>query len=132
MASFKAEKESIVREDESKIIDTRIPGWGSWTGKGIRHNNSKPKLTKINGIDRDKRKDKDMERVIISEKRDKKQDKFKLKDLPYPYTSIAQYNAAIKQPLGKEWNTRIEAQRLNMPRVTKGVGKVIKPVVRKF
>ncbi|KAJ1018705.1 hypothetical protein NDA13_006392 [Ustilago tritici] len=135
VAEFEAEKAATVAADESKIVDTRLPGWGSWTGKGIRHNNkpANPKfLKKIQGIDAEKRKDAGMDRVIISERRDKKQDKFRVKDLPYPYTSVAQYKAAMSQPLGKEWNTRIETQRLNMPRVMKKPGAVITPVVRKF
>ena len=135
VSEFAAEKAATVEADESKTIDTRLPGWGSWTGKGTRPSTrpANPKfMHKIQGVDKDKRKDAGMAHVIISERRDKKQDKYTRKDLPYPYTSLAQYKAAMQQPLGKEWNTRIETQRLNLPRVTKKPGKVITPVVRKF
>ncbi len=36
VSEFAAEKEATVLADESKTIDTRLPGWGSWTGKGVR------------------------------------------------------------------------------------------------
>lgn len=50
---------------------------------------------------------------------------------PYPYTSAKQYNAAREQPLGREWNTLTQNQRLTMPKVlaTKP-GAIIKPIQR--
>jgi len=59
--------------------------------------------------------------VIISEKRDKKAAKYLTKDLPYPYTSKAQFERSLETPIGREWNTRIVSQRVTMPRVTKKV-----------
>ncbi|SPO47925.1 related to UTP14 - subunit of U3-containing small subunit processome complex [Moesziomyces antarcticus] len=133
VSEFAAEKEAAMEADESKEVDTRLPGWGSWTGRGTRAPSANPRFVKkVQGVDRDKRKDAKMAHVIIAEKRDKKQDKFTRKDLPYPYTSVAQYKAAMNQPLGKEWNTLTEKQRLTLPRVTAKPGKVITPVARKF
>jgi hypothetical protein len=59
--------------------------------------------------------------VIISEKRDKKAAKYLTKDLPYPYTSKAQFERSLETPIGREWNTRIASQRVTMPKVTKKV-----------
>ncbi|CBQ69513.1 conserved hypothetical protein [Sporisorium reilianum SRZ2] len=133
VADFIAEKQATIDADASKTVDTRLPGWGSWTGRGIRARPAQPHhLHKIQGVDAKQRKDARLAHVIISEKRDKKQDKYRARDLPYPYTSVAQYEASLKQPLGREWNTRIETQRLNLPRVAKRPGKVITPVARKF
>ncbi|GAC77225.1 uncharacterized conserved protein [Moesziomyces antarcticus T-34] len=133
VSEFAAEKEAAMEADESKVVDTRLPGWGSWTGRGTRGASSNPRFVKkVQGVDRDQRKDAKMAHVIIAEKRDKKQDKFTRKDLPYPYTSVAQYKAAMNQPLGKEWNTLTEKQRLTLPRVTAKPGKLITPVARKF
>ena len=133
VAEFTAEKQAIVDADASKSIDTRLPGWGSWVGRGIPTRPTQPShLKRITGIDPAKRKDANMSNVIISHRRDKKLDKYTQKDLPHPYTSKAQYQSAMRQPLGKEWNTHIESQRLNLPRVTKKPGSIVKPVVRKF
>ena len=59
--------------------------------------------------------------VIISEKRDKKAAKYLVKDLPYPYTSKAQFERAMDAPIGPEWNTRVGFQRGTLPRVVKKV-----------
>ncbi|ETS61391.1 hypothetical protein PaG_04418 [Moesziomyces aphidis] len=133
VSEFAAEKEAAMEADESKVVDTRLPGWGAWTGRGTRGASSNARFVKkVQGVDRDQRKDAKMAHVIIAEKRDKKQDRFTRKDLPYPYTSVAQYKAAMNQPLGKEWNTLTEKQRLTLPRVTAKPGKLITPVARKF
>lgn len=62
--------------------------------------------------------------VIISEKRDKKASKYMVKDLPYPYTSKAQFERRMEQPLGVEWNTRVGFQRGTLPKVTKKVNQL--------
>lgn len=62
--------------------------------------------------------------VIISEKKDKKAAKYMVKDLPYPYTSKAQFERSIETPLGPEWNTRVGFQRGTLPKVTKKVSRI--------
>ena len=47
--------------------------------------------------------------------------KYIVKDLPYPYTSKAQFERAMDIPLGMEWNTRVGFQRGTLPRVVKKV-----------
>ena len=99
---------------------------GSWGGKGTkksRKNSSKKSkfLVQTAGIEPTKRKDFESSNVIISEKKDRKASQFQVKDLPYPYTSVEQYEARFKTPLGSEWNSRSVYQKENMPRVTKKV-----------
>ena len=76
---------------------------------------------KIAGINPQSRADSGKAHVIVSEKRDKKAAKYLTKDLPYPYTSKAQFERSLETPIGREWNTRIVSQRTTMPRVTKKV-----------
>ena len=73
------------------------------------------------GIDPTTRADYGKAHVIISEKRDKKAAKYLVKDLPYPYTSKAQFERTMEMPLGTEWNTRVGFQRGTLPRVVKKV-----------
>lgn len=73
---FEAEKEAIMSEDDEKIVDNSMPGWGSWAGEGIskralKRNKGKV-MTKKEGIKRKDRKDAKLERVIINEKRNRK------------------------------------------------------------
>jgi U3 small nucleolar RNA-associated protein 14 len=78
-------------------------------------------IKKVSGIDQTSRADFNKPHVIISEKRDKKAVKYLVKDLPYPYTSKAQFERSMDTPLGPEWNTRIGFQRGVLPRVVKKV-----------
>lgn len=78
----------------------------------------------IPGVDPSTRADAGKAHVIISAKRDKKAAKYLVKDLPYPYTSKAQYERGMETPMGAEWNTRIGFQRGTLPKV---VVKVRRP-----
>ena len=90
----------------------------------------KPKyIKKVAGIDPTTRADYGKGHVIISEKRDKKAAKYLVKDLPYPYTSKAQFERTMEMPLGTEWNTRVGFQRGTLPRVVK---KVCFFLIKKF
>lgn len=78
-------------------------------------------MIKTAGTEASLRKDFGQSNVIISERSEKKAKNFLPKDLPYPYTSIAQYQASLSQPIGGEWNSRTAVQRETMPRVIKKV-----------
>ena len=70
---------------------------GAWGGRGVKKSrNPKKFIKKVAGIDVAKRHDFGKSNVIISEKKDKKAAKYQTKDLPYPYTSAAQYEADRK------------------------------------
>lgn len=70
---FEQEKEAIIAEDDDKVEDMTLPGWGSWGGSGIKKSKNKKKIIKITkGINRDDRKDAKLSNVIINEKRHKK------------------------------------------------------------
>ncbi len=76
VAEFEKEKLKTVRDEEEKVIDNTLPGWGSWTGTGISKKEQKRNkgrfLTKEAGIREEHRKDAMLARVIINEKRAKK------------------------------------------------------------
>ena len=78
-------------------------------------------IKKVAGIDPKSRADYGKAHVIISERRDKKALKYAVKDLPFPYTSKAQFEASMSTPIGSEWNTRLGFQRETLPRVVKKV-----------
>ncbi len=51
------------------------------------------------------RKDAKLQYVIISEKWDKKSSKYKAPSVPFPFDSRETYERALRQPLGREYNT---------------------------
>ena len=143
LATFAAEKAATALADAPLTISTALPGWGSWTGDGI--SNRERKLTQqrnarnphnsttIPGIDPSKRRDAKLERVIVNEKRVKKNAKYLAGELPHPYETRAQYERSLRLPVGPEWTTKEVFQRATMPRVLvrKGVvvGAMERPVV---
>ncbi|KZT08788.1 Utp14-domain-containing protein [Laetiporus sulphureus 93-53] len=126
---FAEEKRRETQEDAPFEVDTTLPGWGSWGGKGTKKAAPKPYLIKkVSGVDPKTRADYGKTHVIISEKRDKKAAKYLVKDLPFPYTSKAQFERSLETPIGTEWNTRLGFQRATLPRVVKKPGIIISPL----
>jgi U3 small nucleolar RNA-associated protein 14 len=101
---------------------------GSWGGKGLKkRKTTNPRfLLKTAGTEAAARKDFGQSNVIISERSERKAKQFLPKDLPYPYTSVAQYQASLAQPVGGEWNSRTAVQRETMPRVIKKVSSMFR------
>lgn len=98
------------------------PSQGAWGGTGTKKQPPKPHLIKsVPGITPTARADHTKPHLIISEKRDKKAAKYLVRELPYPYTSHAQFERRMETPLGSEWNTRVGFQRATLPRVVKKV-----------
>jgi U3 small nucleolar RNA-associated protein 14 len=130
---FAKEKKKTVEDEEDKVIDNSLPGWGSWTGNGISKKAQKRAkgkfLTTIKGVSEDKRKDAKLDRVIINEKRVKKNDKYLATELPHPFESRAQYERSLRLPLGPEFQTKISFQDAIKPRLLMKQG-IIKPMAR--
>ncbi|KAH9082258.1 Utp14-domain-containing protein [Lactarius deliciosus] len=126
---FEETKRREIEDDAPREVDTSLPGWGAWGGQGTRKAPPKPHLIKkIAGITPQSRADFGKAHVIISEKRDKKAAKYLVQDLPYPYTGKTQFERSLENPLGKEWNTRTATQRATLPKITKKMGTIIKPL----
>ncbi|OLN85330.1 Uncharacterized protein C57A7.06 [Colletotrichum chlorophyti] len=133
VVDFAREKAEIEAEDDDKIVDNTLPGWGGWVGDGISAREKKRQqgrfLTKVEGIKKSDRKDAKLEKVIISEKRVKKNDKYLASQLPHPFESRAQYERSLRLPLGPEWVTKESFQEATKPRILKKQG-IIAPMSR--
>ncbi len=127
---FAERKQAEVDGDKPKVIDNTLPGWGAWSGPGTAPAKPNPKYAKhVPGIAPAARSDAGKAHVIISQRVDKKfVDRYTVKDLPYPYTSKAQFEGKMAGAVGKEWNTRVAFQRGTRGRVTKKMGQVIEPL----
>ena len=133
VADFEAEKKADVVEEGEKVIDRTLPGWGSWVGEGIsakERNRQKGRFVeKEVGIKASDRRDANLDRVIMNEKRIKKNTKYLAPGLPHPYESQAQYERALRLPMGPEWTTKETFQTVTKPRVMVKQG-VIAPMSR--
>ncbi|XEV03814.1 hypothetical protein FSHL1_009101 [Fusarium sambucinum] len=128
---FEAEKTAIAEDEDDKIIDNTLPGWGSWVGDGVSAKEKKRHqgrfLTKVDGIKKKDRKDAKLEKVIINEKRIKKNDRYLASQLPHPFESRQQYERSLRLPVGPEWQTKETFQGSTKPRVLMKQG-VIAPM----
>ncbi|KAE9370311.1 Utp14-domain-containing protein [Stipitochalara longipes BDJ] len=121
VGEFEAEKKQTAEDEDEKIIDNTLPGWGSWVGDGVskreRAKNKGRFLTKSEGIKAQNRKDAKLERVIINEKRIKKNGKYLASSLPHPFETKQQYERSLRLPLGPEWTTKETFQDATKPRI---------------
>ena len=131
-AEFEAEKKATVADEDDKIIDNTLPGWGNWVGEGISKREQKRHtgrfLTKQEGINPQDRKDAKLKHVIINQKRLKKNVAYLASTLPYPFTNRAEYERSIRMPIGVEWNVKETYLANTKPRVLVKPGRIITPM----
>jgi U3 small nucleolar RNA-associated protein 14 len=120
------------KETEAKVVS----GWGSWTGEGAPAPRPPKKLPKRMAapekkIKRRKRQDDGKKNVIINAKRVKKNAKYQLENIPYPFKSRDQYERAMGGAIGNEWNVTTAVKSLTRSEVVTRAGKMIKPINKK-
>ncbi len=133
VADFKEEKAETMRDEDEKIMDVTLPGWGNWIGEGVskkmQKRNKGRLLKKEEGIPQARRKDAKLERVVINEKRVKKNAKYLASNLPHPFENRQQYERSLRLPVGPEWTTKETFQSATKPRILMKQG-IIAPMVK--
>lgn len=124
-------QEEVTKGKKKKRDMSASDGWGSWAGAGVR-----PKRTRITQ-EPDKvvprRKDDKKPTVIISQARIKRTaDKYMLSDVPYPFTSRAEYEKSLEGGIGREWNVTSGFKAFTRPEIMTRAGKIIKPISKKM
>ena len=129
---FKKEKRVVANEETDKIVDNSLPGWGSWVGEGIskkalkRHQGKHTVID--NGVEAEKRKDAKLSRVIINEKKVKKNAKYMATSLPHPFETKGQYEKSLRLPVGRSWTTSETYLNAVKPRVLMKPNTIIRPL----
>ena len=133
VADFEKEKQDTIKSEDEKIIDNTLPGWGSWTGAGLskkaERRNKGRFLSKQAGIPKQKRQDAKLDKVIINEKRVKKNAKYLASNLPHPFETRQQYERSLRLPVGPEWTTKETFQAATKPKILLKQG-IITPMVK--
>ncbi|KAI5287675.1 hypothetical protein KEM52_001472 [Ascosphaera acerosa] len=130
--TFEQEKHETMAAEDDQVVDMTLPGWGAWVGDGLTKREKKAQRRQatsqvVQGIKAADRKDARLERVIINEKRQRKAVKYMASQLPHPFESRAQYERALRLPVGPEWTTKATFQEATKPRVMVKQG-IIKPM----
>ncbi|TQS36594.1 hypothetical protein Golomagni_02950 [Golovinomyces magnicellulatus] len=133
VGEFEVEKKKTVIDEGDKTIDQTLPGWGNWVGEGISKRELKRNRNRFvstsEGVKAHKRKDATLERVIINEKKVKKNSKYLASSLPHPFESRSQYERALRLPIGPEWTTKQTFQDATKPRILLRQG-IITPMLQ--
>ncbi|CAI4224272.1 unnamed protein product [Auanema sp. JU1783] len=125
IGDFEKEKERTEEKEKPQDIDLNLQGWGSWAGPGMTARKQRRYI--IKAADK-KRKDRNKSAVIIKEKPDLPVHKLQPRELPFPYTSVEDYQKAISQPLGKDYNPVTVTKDLCKPAVVTQAGRSIRPM----
>jgi U3 small nucleolar RNA-associated protein 14 len=131
---FAREKAAMASDDEEKTIDNTLPGWGSWVGEGVserdRQRHKGRFLTKVDAVKKKAdRRDAKLDKVIISERRVRKNERYLASALPFPFENKSQYEQSLRLPVGQEWMTKESFQSATKPRVIVKQG-IIAPMAR--
>lgn len=128
VASFRQEKEDEVNKDKPQDIDLSLPGWGSWGGKGVKAPKRKRNRFILKGAPKMPRRDENKGDIIIKEYKDPKLAAHKVKDVPFPFESVKDYEASIRAPLGNTFIPEKAHKVLIRPSVITKAGTIIQPM----
>ncbi|KAK4958830.1 hypothetical protein LTR10_003627 [Elasticomyces elasticus] len=133
--AFEAEKAADAAEEDIQESSNYMPGWGSWAGTGlsksIRKANTKAAHNPLfktrlpgGGVGVEQRRDKGKDKVIVSERSERKGKKYLAPVLPHGFGRKEEYEGSLRVPVGPEWTTKEVFQRGTRPRVVVRPGSI--------
>ncbi|KAL9696802.1 hypothetical protein quinque_016381 [Culex quinquefasciatus] len=131
VADFEQDKAKERERNAPQQVDTSLPGWGSWGGAGIKQKTRRKMFKKIPVLPR---KDDNREKVIINEDAvvSKKLSSHLVNELPFPFTSVRDYEASLRAPLGRTFVPETAHATLVEPAVVTKMGAVIEPMKKEL
>lgn len=131
VADFAQERDDEQRKDEPKDINLTLPGWGSWAGSGIsKHKKAKKLILKFPKVEQ--RNEENKGHVIIVDAQNKKLREHQVSHLPFPFTSVKDYEASIRAPIGRDFVPALAHQLLTKPAITTKLGAIIEPMTNEI
>lgn len=128
VASFRQEKEEEINKDKPEEINLSLPGWGEWGGKGVKPQKRKSNRFISKPAPKMPRRDENKGDIIIKEYKDPKLAVHKVKDIPFPFESVKDYEASIRAPLGNTFIPERAHKKLIRPSVITKAGTIIEPM----
>lgn len=128
VASFRQEKEDEMNKDKLEDINLTLPGWGAWGGKGVKPQKRKRNRFISKPPPKMPRRDENKGDIIIKEYKDPKLAVHKVKDVPFPFESVKDYEASIRAPLGNTFIPGKAHKKLIRPSIITKAGKIIEPM----
>lgn len=131
VADFAQERDDERRKNEPEDINLTLPGWGSWAGSGIsKHKKAKKLILKFPKVE--PRNEENQGHVIIVDAQNKKLREHQVSHLPFPFTSVKDYEASIRAPIGRDFVPALAHQLLTKPAITTKLGAIIEPMTNEI
>ncbi len=138
-ATFKDAKineELGVDKKKKEILQDVKAGWGDWAGPGqeisdkiLRIRDRKMKSAEAESeLKRKGRRDTKLANVMLSDRRIKTAAKFKIAEIPHPFTSREEYEQSLRMPVGEEWNASHVVRTNTKPEIFMRSGRVVEPI----
>jgi len=124
VADFTKEKDD--KNKQNTEIDLTMPGWGSWAGCGIKPKTKKRLVLKF--PEKEKRRDDNKGNLYINENTSKELKEHLVSDLPFPFTSVKDYEGSIRAPIGRSFVPESAFRILTRPAVQTKMGHIIEPM----
>jgi len=111
-----------------------VPGWGAWSGdqrgepRWAKARRERAEMARAEA--RSARADADRSGVYIADRWDKKAERFSVPHVPHGHGSVAAYEASLRQPIGREFNTDKAFRDMTRPVVLADAGVIIRPAAR--
>lgn len=128
VAEFRKEKEEVTDKSQPQSVDLSLPGWGEWGGKNLPVSSRKKRRFIIKFPEVAPRKDTNKGSVIINEQKNDKVVSQQVSELPFPFTSVKDFEASIRAPIGNTWIPETAHRTLIKPPVVTKLGTIIKPM----
>ena len=103
-----------------------IPGWGTWIGDGVKHKPRQKRKAPMNE-DTSKRHSAIVHLTPENELRAPLM-KYQVNDIPYPFKSRAEFEAANSLPVGADWMSITAHLDTIQPKVNARIGMVAPPI----
>ena len=117
-----------MKKAQPKDVDLTLPGWGNWGGKNIEVSKRKKRRFILKMPKDLPRRDENKGDVIIFEEDNPKIKEHQVNELPYPFSSVKDYEASIRMPIGRNFVSENAHRKLIEPSVKTHMGKIIEPM----
>lgn len=111
--------EEAEEKDVKREVSNNLPGWGYWDGHNMKKKNKIEEKAQLH-----KRKD----RIIISSTPNEKLRKHLISSVPFPFSTVKDFEAAMRLPIGKDFIPKSAHSRLTIPSVVTKAGVPILPM----
>jgi len=126
LEEFAKEKMELEEKSRPKVADLKLPGWGGWAGPDYK-DVQKRKQEKKKPANKPVKKD-NQPYVWLNPNRDEHIRKLQPKKVPFPYTSVQQYEASLRQPVSRGLVPETSTKLLTKPEIVTKLGHIIKPM----